>query len=823
MNELTPTRFTFAGVFFVALSTLMYEVLLTRIFSVTMWYHFAFVAVSIAMFGMTVGALVVYLRPDAFTPERIRPQLAFYAVVFPISLVWSFLTQLSVPFIVHPSLVAAYAIAFTYAVVAVPFVVSGIVIAAALMSFRKRVSEVYAADLFGAGLGCMLLVYVLRWTDAPTAVFVIAFVASFGGIALAHDAGRRRYRQFALLTALALGGFSVVHTGFVWRQFPILRILYIKGAFEARPLYEKWNSFSRVRVNGDRNRLEAPYAWGLSRTYPSDRRVQQLHMDIDVNAGTPILRYDGTLEPLDHLKYDVTNFAYYLRPAPSALVVGTGGGRDILSALAFGARAVTGVELNGDILKTVNETFGDFSGHLDRDRRVRFVNDEARSFIARDSGRYDVIQISLIDTWAATAAGAFVLGENALYTKEAWRIFIRHLNERGLLSVSRWYFRDQPGEMYRLVTLASTALRELGVSRPREHLLIVRNRPAVRNGIEGPDGVGTLLVSRTPFSSSDVALASETAGRLAFDVMLTPSQAADPTLMRLTGDDLGAFLEDFPLNISAPTDDSPFFFQMLRLRDMFDLSLLSQGKASHNMLAVFVLGALLTTVVILTLLCVFLPLAMNASRTDLRGSGSLLLFFASIGLGFMLIETSQMQRLIIVLGHPIYGLSVVLFALLLSSGAGSLCSNLQAVRNLRYAGLRRLGAILLVLIAFGWGTPWVVGQVEAASTPVRILVAVAMLAPAGFLMGMAFPLGMTWASKRSPALTPWLWGVNGATSILASVLATVIALTWSISAAFWVGTAAYVVAALAFARGTVALEESADEQAPMRVLAESAH
>ena len=796
--EPRTTRNTYTGLFFVALATLMYEILLTRVFSVTMLYHFAFVALSLAMFGMTAGALVVYLVPRAFAGERFARHLGLAATAFPLAIVFSFLTELSIPFHVHPSVVAIYAIGFTYVVVAVPFVVSGIVVCLALTGFPSRVSRLYAADLAGAALGCVLLIVVLDYSDAPTAMLWIAFLASIGGVAFARDTGSRWLRAASVICLIGLGSAAAAHNVLVWREFPIFRILYIKGSFEARPLYEKWNSYSRVRVNGNTEAQVLPQGWGLSRTLPDSLRVRQLQMDIDVSAGTVITGFDGDLARLEHLRYDVTNLGYYVRPNGRTLVVGAGGGRDVLSALVFGAPSVTAVEINKDIIRTVNGRFGAFSGHLDRDPRVRFVNDEARSFIARSAERFDAIQISLIDTWAATAAGAFVLSENSLYTVEAWRTFLSHLSDDGLLSVSRWYFRDRPGEMYRTTTLATESLALLGIDRPRDHLVIVRNM-RLANRAETPDGVGTLLVSRRPFTDAELDTIQTVSARLGFEVMFSPRTAIDPTFVALTTRaGLREFLASYPINIAAPTDDSPFFFNMLRLRDVFRLSLLDVGKQAHNMKAVATLAILLATVMVLTVACILLPLWLTTDRRQLDGSKPLLGFFVAIGLGFMLIETSQMQRLIIALGHPTYGLSVVLFALLLSSGFGSFLTARITPGRVMAAGLPRLLLLLGVLAVFGLVTPAIVRWSEPLTTPVRILVAVAILAPAGVLMGMAFPLGMMLASARKQNLTPWLWGLNGAASVLASVLSVCIALTWSISTAFWSGWICYVAAAGAF-------------------------
>jgi len=776
----------------------MYEILLTRIFSVTMLYHFAFVALSVAMFGMTVGALLVYMFPRVFSAERLDACLAVAAVVFPIAMVLSFLTQLSVPFMIHPSIVALYAIVFTYAVISVPFVVSGIVVCLALTGFPSRVSRLYAADLAGAALGCVLLIPVLDYSDGPTAVLWVAWLASIGGIAFASAArGVRRLSGAAAALSVALLAAAAAHTVLVWKHFPIFRILYIKGSFEARPLYEKWNSYSRVRVNGDPNELMVPTGWGLSRALPPDLRVRQLQMDIDVIAGTVMTGYDGDPRSVRHLGYDVTNLAHRVRPGADALVIGAGGGRDVLSALSLGARSVVAVEINKDILRTVNGRFGDFTGHLDRDPRVRFVNDEARSYIARSQERYGLIQISLIDTWAATAAGAFVLSENSIYTVEAWSTFLSHLTPTGLLSVSRWYYRNSPAEMYRTLTLAVESLRRAGITDPRSHIVIVRNMN-IANKADTPDGVGTLLVSVNPFSRDELARVEQVSKDLGFEVMLTPDRSADPLFEELTGPGAKSAEAAFPLDISPPTDDSPFFFNMLRLKDVFRFDLLNAGKQSNNLKAVATLGALLVAVFVLTALCIFVPLWLH--RGVARDARALAVFFIAIGAGFMLVETSQMQRLIIALGHPTYALSVVLFGLLVSSGAGSYLTSAVTDDRVRGAGAARLAVIVGVLVVAGALTPWLVRATAAGSTPLRISAALAVLFPLGLSMGMAFPLGMRLASRRAPALTPWLWGLNGAASVLASVLSICIALTWTISAAFWTGCAAYLLALVAFRR-----------------------
>jgi len=797
-SEPSARKPTYAGLFLVTLATLMYEILLTRIFSVTMYYHFAFVAISVAMFGMTVGGLLVYLFPSFFTQERLKNHLTVGAILLAGSMVIGILTHLSIPIVVKWSAVVVYSMVATYVMIALPFVFSGMCVSLVLTRFPRQVSKLYAADLIGAASGCVLLIYTLRVADGPTAVLVVAFLACAAAFCFGMTGATARLRYLAaglgvLLAVCAYGNARLGREQKAW-----LRVEWVKSYYQPTLLYEKWNSFSRVAVSGDPDKPEEPFGWGLSPVYPADHKVRQMWLDIDGKANTVMTAFHGDFAPLDYLKYDLANVVHYLRQDANVLVVGSGGGRDILSALIFSQRSVLGVEINEDIIKAVNQRYGDFTGHLDRDPRVRFVADEARSYVARSNDRYDIIQVSLIDTWAATAAGAYVLTENSLYTVEGWQIFLDHLSPRGVLTFSRWYFRDAPGEMYRLTSLASAALRRTGVTTPREHILILRRMGAGKN-VRDAYGMGTMLVGKSPFSTQDIDTLEAVAHKMQFEVVLTPRSALDPNYVGLTSAwDLDRFAAGFPIDISPPTDNRPFFFHMLRARDVFKPRLWNQGSNRFNMVAVSVLGALFLLVTVFTVLCIMVPLMLTARRVSFRSAWPHLLFFGALGLGFMLVEISQMQRLIVFLGHPVYGLAVVLFALLLSSGLGSFSTRGITEGGLRSGAILRLVLLLGVLVVFGLLTPRAMTAFQAATTGGRIAVATGVLLPLGFFMGMAFPLGMKLASRDSLALTPWLWGINGATSVCASVVAVVIAMGAGIAAAFWTGWVCYALALLAF-------------------------
>jgi hypothetical protein len=779
-------RSTYAGLFLITLATLMHELLLTRIFSVTMWYHFAFVAISVAMFGMTLGALIVYLMPDRYTGDKIRSEMASNSVFFGLSAVFSLLTHFVIPFAPDTSLLGLYSVALTYTVIGVPFVFSGIVVCLALTKFPSQVSRLYAVDLAGAAVGCVLFIYLLDAIDAPSATLVIALTATIAGLCFAVGASRSVARS-SFVATLVLALAVILAFQFSSNGRPIFKAIYTTEGKNERgtTLYEKWNSFSRIRVF-DRGKRQ-PFGWGLSRNLSRNHKVNQLGMNIDANAATILTRFREDLNQLEHLKYDVTNIVHYIRQPAKVFVIGVGGGRDVLSALAFGQSSIIGVEINEDIIYAVNQRFGDFTGHLDQLPNVTFINDEARSYIARQDESFDIIQLSLIDTWAATAAGAFVFSENSLYTVEAWKLFLDRLNPKGIITVSRWYspFR---GEIHRLTSLAAASLAQIGVESPRGHIMLVKTK-----------NVGTILVSPDPFSTDDVHRIEKVSGKMGFEVVLTPEHATDELLGKLaTGKDLERITSEFPLNISPPTDDSPFFFHVLRLRDLFHRELWDAGWKTFNLKAVFVVGSLFLVILILTIASIIGPLAMTTRRQSLRGGWPLLLFFGSIGMGFMLVEISQMQRLTVFLGHPTYGLSVVLFALLVSSGMGSF-STRSVAGDLRPASAKlRLGLLVVVVGAFGLVTPPAIRLLEAVNMPARIAASVGILFPLGFFMGMAFPLGMQLASSRAASLTPWLWGVNGATSVLASVLALILALSFGISFSFWVGCGCYILAFLAF-------------------------
>ncbi len=794
LSAATPTLYL--GVFLVTFATLALQILLTRIFNVTLMYHFAFLAISIAMFGLTVGALIVQLRPGWFI-GKVRLRLAQCALTAGISAVAGTALHLYIPFTPDFSLRTLAYLVPTIVMFLIPFSASGTCVTLVLTRYPGEVGRLYAADLIGAALGCIGIIGIMEISGARGGVAAVGFLMAAAAYAFAYGSqALRRVRIVALIgvaASLALWGIAVMNTAQLGTIKEEVRTYYT-------PIYEKWTALSRVIVQTYPN---VPFGWGFGGNFPIEHvQVPQLMLNMDGVAGTVLTRYGGDPKSVAYLKYDVTNIAHHLRSNADVLVVGVGGGRDILSALAFGQRSVLGVEMNHTIVDTLTTHLAEFTGHLAAYPNVRLVNDEARSYVARQDQSFDIIQVSLIDTWAATAAGAFVFSENTLYTEEAWDTFLKKLTPNGVLSFSRWYFENNPGEIYRLAALAAKTLQKQNVQNIDRHILAVRSilKPGNLTSIFA-DGIGTLLVSRTPFSDADVAALARVSAQLGFEIIVSPEHAKDQVLKTIVaGRADSAFFKSLSIDVTPPTDDSPFFFNMLRFRDVIDPAHWELGPNSFNMKAVALLGSVFAVVVTLTALCIVIPWFAARHPAPAARKALHLGFFAAIGLGFLMVEIAQLQRLMIFLGHPLYGLSVVLFSLLLGAGLGSFITDGLARRVAIKTTLFAMAGIVLILVLAGVFTDPLIQSFRAASTPIRIAIAVGLVFPLGVVMGMAWPLGMKVASASVPDLVPWFWGVNGAMSVFASVSAVLVSLAFGIAATFWAGAACYLIAAVIYFR-----------------------
>jgi len=756
-------------------------VALTRIFSVVMYYHFAFLAISIALFGLSASGVF------AFTFRKTLDRFSTDGLLATESVVYALCTLVALFFLVRLRIGLTYSrqnlilMLTIYALAALPFFTGGLVVTLAITRMAARVNAVYASDLLGAAAGCLVLIPLLDRVGAPGVVLTAATLALTAAVLFAPSAARVRFAAAAIVVmAVALGGQLSGKAGF--------DIGDAKGHVGDVALFTKWNSFSRIGVYERQHDN-----WSLSQTY-SGPVPRTRYMDIDAAASTPIYEAAPDLTNVQFLRSELTAVAYRLEPPGfSALVIGPGGGRDLASALVFGAGHVDGVEINPIIANDVmRERFRDFSGGIYTHPRVRIAVDDGRSFVRGSRDRYDVIQASLVDTWAATAAGAYTLTENTLYTVEAFDDYIEHLSDNGVLTMTRWVL-----DGLRLVSLAQEAGQARGWD-VSKHLAIVQY-----------DRVQTFMLKKSEFTREEIGTLRQAAQQLEFNVIYAPTfpgetpdplptdevdgmETADyPRLIRAA--DRQAFYAAYKTDVRPTTDDRPFFFHTTKLQDQFQVAF---GK---RMLFGNGLSALLTLMGIsaaLVALFVIGPLLL-AGGTGTRRWFPWLLYFGALGAGFMLIEVSVLQRFVLLLGHPVYSLTVTLFSLLLGTGIGAAWS-----RRLREETLARSTAIMLVAIALlavlviFVVTPLITWAIPFSRTG-RILIAVAMLVPIGIALGVPMPAGLRLLNSRAPQMVSWAWGINGALSVVGATLAIFIAMNWGFGTTLLSASGTYLIGLLA--------------------------
>lgn len=770
------------GLFLTTCATLQIEVLCTRLLSVIAWYHLSFLAVSIAMLGMAGGAVRAYIRTDLFNTETAPRVLARTSFLFGVSIPVCHVANLCIPIQLSatPNMVAA--VALTIAVLTVPFYLSGIVVTVALTRVPGPTGRVYAIDLMGAAAGCLLVIPMLNSWSISSATMLCSAVAMTGAMCFHMYAETGRERRMAALAVLLVAAAFINDLGENG-----MRVAWSKGNYRAPSeiVTERWTGHGLITAH--RPVVGKPQYWGEGRGAP-EIRVSMIWMTIDGLAGTSMTAWDQRRESLDWIAHDVTSLAYHLRRGTDVAVIGVGGGRDLLSALWSRARSITGIEINRGFLDLLNGDLSDYAGLSDQEEIV-LEHDEARSYLTRTDQRFDVIQMSMIDSWAATGAGAFTLSENGLYTTEGWHALIGALRSDGLLTVSRWYSSDRPFELGRLVALATTVLIERGVSHPETQIVIVAR-----------DRVASLVLALQPFTPEELETISRVADAEGFAVLVAPdSHGTDPLLNSLSTsqslEELLAKAEHEVYDLRPPTDERPYFFNILKpgviLLDSF----------SRDQLGVVGVGNLAATLVLLLLWCItasgvvgtiVVPL-LRTGPPQMVGSvfaGSVL-YFALIGMGFMFVQIPLLQRFSVYLGHPTYALAVILFSMILFAGFGSLLSDRLVDLRMRRA-LTILPAVAAVTLLIGSASlqPLIDTTISFGLFG-RCVVVTLFVGVVAFPLGFFFPLGLRTVRRISDDATPWLWGINGAAGVLAGVTAVAVSMWWGISASLLLAAAAY--------------------------------
>jgi spermidine synthase len=790
--------FTCGGVFLVSLAALSLQVTLSRVFSVALSYHFAFMVVSLALLGYGASGTFLALFPSIL---RKKPLLFFScsAIIFSVTSVGAYMVTNSIPFdpvrISWDRLQLAYLFA-DYLLLSVPFFFSGLCISGALTYLASEAGRVYFSDLAGAGLGSLLVLILFVPLGGKGMVVFPALVAALG--ALVFGLGRPGNRWILLLSSVLIGFLVLL----LWIRPPILEVRIspyksLNAALrypESRLLDTRWNAYSRVDV------VDSPlvrFAPGLSLSFMKPI-PPQLGITIDGDNMTAMTRYEEGQPSLDFIPHMPDALAYLISERDRALVIEPGGGLGVLIARLLGARKIEVVFDNPLVRELVSERHGEFSGEIFRDPRVVTVIKNGRSFLRQSKASYDVIQFSPLSALGASSTGIRGLQENYMFTVEAIIDLFTHLSPEGVLSVTQ-YLLPPPRQEIRLVHLVLGALARMEVPRPENHLAMIRTW-----------GTFTLLLKRGPFSEEEIEKINDFCDKERFDTVyfpgMTPSQAnrynrfPRPLYFEIVRDLLSEternhLVNEYLFDLSPVTDDNPFFFNFFRFKKIVPLY-----RAMHRKWQPFMEGGYLVPVVLIqsvfaSAFLILFPIVFMRRKSISRRRGFrpwVLAYFALLGSGYMFVEIVSIQKLILFLDRPVYAMATVLFGLLISSGFGSFFSQKVTERKLKAT----LVVVLFVIGLSVWGylriIPLVVNHFLGFPFEYRGLLTLALLFPLGFLMGMPLPLYVRFLGRVDPDVIPWAWGTNGCFSVIGSVLSAVLALGIGFSGVLVVAGAVYV-------------------------------
>ena len=773
----TLDRALLAGIALSSFSALLLELALTRLFSVVLFYHFAFLAISIALLGLGAGGVFAYLGKQRLARYETRQLVAWLcaanAAVVPAVLE----IILHVPVSLELSRRNFLRLTLMYLWAAIPFLITGLEFSIIFARESARIPSLYGADLSGGALACLGIVPLLNLLGGPNTILFAGVTAAVAGVVWAITP-RMRWLCAGAATVLLLV-IAANHSG------RLIDVIYAKGALRDSSWVEfaRWNAISRVEV---------------------DRQGDSKTIVIDADASTYIMNADpkqwqGTVWQ-KNLMAAPPALANVLRPHGDYAIIGPGGGVDVLRAVASGSPDVTGIEINPIIADTIMRgRYADYAYHLYERPGVHIHVTDGRSFVRNAKQQYDVVQMTLVDTWASTAAGALALSENSLYTTEAFQEYFEHLKPDGMIAITRWEFQ-QPREALRVVSVAMQALHNLGVSNPARNFIVVSD------GDLDEDGVPVVVLAK----KQAFTLEEESAVQSHLDTnpnlvaLYLPSSPGDNAFSALiASDDPNRFAEHYAYNVAPVSDDAPFFFFTVKLGQMLRQAGLRQGMDWKVNLGVAVLGMVLVISLAAVLAFLILPLALGAGSS--RQHAVRLLYFIAVGLGYILVEIAFIQRFVLFLGHPTYALTVVVFLLLLASGVGSLASR-------RWLGERKsawlpLLLVVTVLLLYVFILPGLLNTLVGLPFLAKLLVSAGLLAPLGFAMGMPFPTGLralaSFPAPEFPGLqgkddnaVEWAWAMNAASSVLGSVLAMVIAIQYGLNVTLACGAAAYLLAFL---------------------------
>ncbi|MBT8082759.1 MAG: SAM-dependent methyltransferase [Gammaproteobacteria bacterium] len=775
-----------------------------RVLSIVQWHHFAYMIISLALLGYGASGTFIALFRSRLK-SRFEAAFAASALLFSITMVLCFALGQRVPFnaleVVWDS-AQFLLLGLIYLVFFVPFFFAATCIGLAFTHRHTYISRIYFFDLLGAGLGAVLIIGTLFMLMPQNALLVLMTLPLVASVIMGTPSSAR-----APLMAVQFLWLLLLVSGIPQDRLG-LRVSEYKGLNQALQVIDSRILTTSSSPLGLLTVVESPtvpirHAPGLSFTTPHIP-PEQLAVFTDADGLSAITRFDGDLDSVGYLGDTTAALPYALLDRPDVLVLGAGGGSDVLLALYHGAGRVDAVEIDPQMIRLVRATYADFAGHVYDDPRVRVHTSEARGFVARSDTRYDLIHIGLLDSFGASGAGVHAQSESYIYTVEAIRGYLEHTTPGGLLAVTRW-LKLPPRDSLKLVATAAEALRRTGVSEPGQRLAVIRSW-----------NTSTLLVRNGAFTPGDIDSIQEFAQSRSFDTAWFPGiQAGDVNRFNLLdapylydgtrallGPNADEFAERYKFYIEPATDNRPYYFHFFKwaaLPEVFALR--RSGGAGLIEWGYLILIATLLQAVIAGLVLILLPLS-RVKRDWPAGTGPRMgAYFLLLGLAFLFIEMAFIQKFILFLSHPLYSVAVVLSSFLVFAGFGSAWSEALAAKlqaNDRSPVIVAVGGIVLLTILYVILLPLIFQRCIGYSDPVKILISTALIAPLAVSMGMPFPLGLKQVAATAPNFVPWAWGINGFASVISAVLATLLAIEFGFVFVIMLALVLYAIAALTF-------------------------
>jgi len=787
------------GIFLISLSVLIFELTLTRIFSIIQWNYLAFMIISIAFLGYGASGTFLTVTPSLTNKNRIQSLpdlLSRFALIYGLSILLALFLIMRIPFDLYRLNVDHYQwlfLAFYYLAIALPFFFAGTCISLAITHLPEKVSRLYFYDLTGASLGCLAFLFFTSYINIINLVILLAIIGLAASFLFSYTQQKRLFSFIPLILIAILFLFNF--SPFWSLSLPInpYKELFTFLRYpETRILDQKENSFSQVKV------VQSPavkYAPGLSLNFEG-RIPEQLGLLTDDSGLSAITRFDGTKESIRFTDYLSNALGFYLTEGRDrVLVIGAGGGLDMLSALYQESKVIEAIELNPLVIDLLKEQYADYSGQLFNRPEITILPGEGRSVLKGIDHSYELIQISLVGSAAASSGGFYSISENYLYTVEGMIDFWQHLSLDGVICITRWLLFP-PRESVKLTAIALEALKKVGIENPENHIALIRSW-----------GTTTFICSKRPIDKKMIDIIISFCQERSFDPVyfpgISPSQVnqnhklekpyyyeAIFNLVRyFQQGGVNDYYRDYFFNITPATDNRPFFFYFLKWRNIPTIirdTSYWQPIIEWGNLMVF---ATLVQGLVLSFFFIFLPLWIKKVSPE-KGWYFPLLYFAALGFGYMLIEISFIQKFILYLTNPTYASSVIIFSFLFFSGLGSRFSQHFQQKAIYYLS-RIIPVICLFLVLYQGLIPLIFQHTLQLPLIIRFLLTAALIAPLAFLMGMPFPLGIGIIAGKRGNMIPWAWATNNFCSILASVSAVIIALSAGFQAVGYLAAVIY--------------------------------